>query len=201
MKLRNLDASPAAPDDGAVSLTGYFIVGLRPVKIFRTEDGGLDCHALDWGTGEFIRAMDYLSRIHFSGSAEIDEVSRPQFEALVQRIALQRRSRAEPDSAALADAYADLAERMAEVGLRGHARDAADGGVEIHRRLSVTGDPDAHLPDLAHALLVAARVRLAAGVEGEVAVSRLREAAAILERSAGKAGDRGAVEDLLDRHG
>ena len=41
-----LDASSTAPDDGAVSLSGYFIVGLRPVKILRTEDGGLDCQAL-----------------------------------------------------------------------------------------------------------------------------------------------------------
>lgn len=119
-----------------MSLSGYFIVGLRPVKIFQTEDGGLDCQALDWGTGEFIRAMDYLARIHFGDSPEIDEVSQPQFEAIVQRIALQRRARAEPDSAALADAHLDLAERLAEVGLRGYAREVADGGVAIRRRLS-----------------------------------------------------------------
>lgn len=185
-----------------MSLTGYFIVGLRPVRIFRTEDGGLDCQALDWETGGFIRAMEYLSRIHFSDSAEIDEVSQPQFEALVGRIALQRRTRAEPDSVVLAGAHVGLAERMAEVGLRGPAREVADAGVAIHRRLSVTG-PAADPAELAHALLVAARVRLAGGAEGELAVSRLREAAAILDRLPlpSTAGDREAVADLLARHG
>lgn len=82
--------------------------------------------------------------------------------------------------------------------MRGYAREVADGGVAIRRGLS-RSDPGA---ELAHALLVGARVCLVGGAD-DVAVSWLREAAAILDGAPfpGNAGDREAVEDLLLRYG
>jgi hypothetical protein len=74
---------------GAVSLEGYYIVGRRPVWIFRTPEGGLDCQVYDWATGDFTRDMSYLSRV-FGYSPEIDEVSRERFEQIVAGYRLTR---------------------------------------------------------------------------------------------------------------
>lgn len=122
-----------------MSLAGYFIYGLRPVKIFRTTDGGLDCHVLDWDSGEFVRDLSYLSKVHFGDSPEVDEVSEPQFDALVQWIALRRRSRTEPDSPDLADAHRRLAELLSAVDLRGYAREASAAAETIRRRSEEAG--------------------------------------------------------------
>jgi hypothetical protein len=119
-----------------VNLAGYFIYGLRPVKIFRTADGGLDCHVLDWDTGDLVRDISYVFKIHFGDSPDVDEVSEPQFDAVVEWLALRRRSRTEPASPDLADAHARIAERLSAVGMPGHAREAADAAVSIRRRAS-----------------------------------------------------------------
>lgn len=119
-----------------MSLTGFYIYGLRPVKIFRTPDGGLDCHALNWETGEFERNMSYLSRILTDNSPDVDEVSEPQFDAMVEMIALRRRSRTEADSAEFAAEHLRLADRMVKLGLRGWGREVRADGLAIHRRLS-----------------------------------------------------------------
>lgn len=63
----------------------YCIVGDRPVKAIETEDGGMDVLAYDWDTGEFKRAMQYLSKITI-GDGEIDYVSESEFEQYVEQM-------------------------------------------------------------------------------------------------------------------
>ncbi|MGC4120068.1 MAG: hypothetical protein QM765_36910 [Myxococcales bacterium] len=63
-----------------MDLPCYFIVGERPVKFVRTPEGGMEVLAFDWGTGEFVREMSYLSRC-LLGKGEIDVVSEAEFEA------------------------------------------------------------------------------------------------------------------------
>ncbi len=38
----------------------YAIVGLRPVKVVKTLEGGLDVLVFDWKTGELVRDLNYL---------------------------------------------------------------------------------------------------------------------------------------------
>ncbi|HBB34266.1 MAG TPA: hypothetical protein DDZ80_27430 [Cyanobacteria bacterium UBA8803] len=66
----------------------YCIVGERPVKAIETEDGGMDVLAYDWDTGEFKRAMQYLSKITV-GDGEIDYVSEQEFEQYVEQLRQQ----------------------------------------------------------------------------------------------------------------
>lgn len=63
----------------------FYIVGARPVRLVPTDDGGLDVEALDWQTGEFVRAMNYLSRV-LIGDGEVDEVIPEQFDREVAEI-------------------------------------------------------------------------------------------------------------------
>jgi hypothetical protein len=73
--------APAAP-----TLAGrYFIVGARPVKTVAVPGGGLDVQAFDWDSGEFVRAMQYLSRVVFP-DGETDEVTAEDFESQVQKL-------------------------------------------------------------------------------------------------------------------
>ncbi len=60
----------------------YFIVGIRPVKSVPTPEGGLGIYAYDWKTGQFVLAMEYLTRI-FQGYGEIEQVSEEEFDRAV----------------------------------------------------------------------------------------------------------------------
>lgn len=71
-----------------MNLPLYCIVGERPVKAIETEDGGMDVLAYDWDTGEFKRAMQYLSKITV-GDGEIDYVSENEFEQYVEQLRQQ----------------------------------------------------------------------------------------------------------------
>jgi hypothetical protein len=108
-----------------MALTGFFIVGIRPVKIFRTAEGGLDCQVLDWRTGGFVRDIGYLSRVQFDFGADVEEVSEADFAVRLEALALRRWARPASDGAAdlavHAAALLRLADRAAEVGLWWHA--------------------------------------------------------------------------------
>lgn len=71
-----------------MNLPLYCIVGDRPVKAIETEDGGMDVLAYDWDTGEFKRAMQYLSKITV-GDGEIDYVSENEFGQYVEQLRQQ----------------------------------------------------------------------------------------------------------------
>ncbi|MBI3181000.1 MAG: hypothetical protein HYZ28_02520 [Myxococcales bacterium] len=66
-------------------LPRYFIVGDRPVKAVLTADGGMDVLAFDWGSGEMVREMGYLTRI-MTSDPEVDEVSREEFDEKVREL-------------------------------------------------------------------------------------------------------------------
>jgi hypothetical protein len=63
----------------------YYIVGIRPVKMVPNEEGGLGIFAYNWQTGEFDRAMEYLTQIHF-GKGDIEKVSEEDFEKQVEEL-------------------------------------------------------------------------------------------------------------------
>ncbi len=65
--------------------TRYFIVGARPVRLVPRPDGGLGVEAIDWQTGEMVRATQYLSRV-IHGDNEVDEVTAEEFDRAVAEI-------------------------------------------------------------------------------------------------------------------
>jgi uncharacterized protein (TIGR02996 family) len=70
------------PDNKA---TRYFIVGARPVRLVPRPDGGLGVEAIDWQTGEMVRATQYLSRV-IHGDNEVDEVDELEWHRAVAEI-------------------------------------------------------------------------------------------------------------------
>jgi hypothetical protein len=66
----------------------YFVVGRRPVRL-RKQDGGLVCEVFDWNTGDFVIDNTYLSVV-ISGYGEVDEVTREEFDAAVERLRAER---------------------------------------------------------------------------------------------------------------
>lgn len=68
-----------------MQLPRYFKVGLRPVKFVATPQGGMDVLALDWKTGEFVRAMQYLSRC-CEGDPEVDDMEENEFLEYVKQL-------------------------------------------------------------------------------------------------------------------
>jgi hypothetical protein len=54
-----------------------------------TPDGGADVLAYDWKTGDFVREMDYLTRI-LGADPEVDPVSEEEFEREVVRLRAAR---------------------------------------------------------------------------------------------------------------
>lgn len=74
-----------------MNLPRYFLVNGRPVRFVATPDGGLDVEALDWGTGGFTRAMEYLTRC-LTGDTDVDEVDTAAFDDRVARIRATRGS-------------------------------------------------------------------------------------------------------------
>ncbi len=67
----------------------YYIVGVRPVKVVKTELGGLDCLAYNWDTGEFETNLDYMTKVHFM-EGEVDEVDEFTFNQQVQKLRQRR---------------------------------------------------------------------------------------------------------------
>ncbi len=65
-----------------MELPSFFIVGARPVKAVRTEEGGMDVLAFDWKTGELRRDLSYLERIVMP-DVEVDVVTEAAFEEAV----------------------------------------------------------------------------------------------------------------------
>jgi hypothetical protein len=65
--------------DKMSDLTGNFVVNRRLVKVFGTNEGGLDVQAYDATKDEFYREFSYLSMIMF-GREDIQELSEEDFE-------------------------------------------------------------------------------------------------------------------------
>lgn len=76
-------------EDPAQYLSGFFVVGERPVMVQPTGDGGIEVLAYDWATGEFVRDASYLARVTFL-HGEVDSVTREEFEAIVADIRARR---------------------------------------------------------------------------------------------------------------
>jgi hypothetical protein len=72
-----------------VDLPRFCIVGARPVKAIRTEDGGMDVLAYDWETGELRRDMSYVDRV-LMPDVEVDIVSEEEFERQVAALRAKR---------------------------------------------------------------------------------------------------------------
>jgi len=68
-----------------MDLPRYFRVGDRPVKFISTPDGGMDVVAFDWKSGQFVRAMEYLTRCSM-GDPEIDDMEEAEFEEYVKEL-------------------------------------------------------------------------------------------------------------------
>jgi len=73
-----------------MDLPRYCIVGARPVKAIETEDGGMDILAYDWSTGEFVRHMEYLTRVCLPNE-EVEVVSQQEFDAHVAKLHARRK--------------------------------------------------------------------------------------------------------------
>lgn len=63
----------------ADSLPRYYIVNDRPVRFIPTGDGGMDIEALNIRTGEFERAMEYLTKV-MEPFADVDTVSEEELD-------------------------------------------------------------------------------------------------------------------------
>lgn len=63
----------------------YYTVGVRPVRWVHLAGGGLSVQALDWKTGEFVPALEYLRRIDY-GDADVDELDEDAFVQRVERL-------------------------------------------------------------------------------------------------------------------
>ena len=73
-----------------MQLPAYYIVGTRPVKLVRTEDGGMDVLALNEDTGQFERALSLLSKV-LQGAGDVEEVSQAAFDTQVEAVRARRR--------------------------------------------------------------------------------------------------------------
>lgn len=74
----------------------FFIVGLRPVKQIPAEGGGFDIQAFSWETGEFERAIEYLTRI-MHGDYEVEEVTKQEFDRTVDHLRKQLKNKKKLD--------------------------------------------------------------------------------------------------------
>lgn len=63
----------------------YFIVGRRPVRLVRNDQGGVVCEAFDWTSGQFSRAWEYFTRV-ITGEGEVERVSEGEFEEHVRQL-------------------------------------------------------------------------------------------------------------------
>jgi len=78
-----------------MQLPEFFIVGDRPVKASRNEEGQMALYAFNWETGEFELAMNYLSRIYFGSGDEVDQVSEDEFEKKVAQLRADLKKKSE----------------------------------------------------------------------------------------------------------
>jgi hypothetical protein len=67
-------------------LPRYYIVGERPVKMIRTEAGGLGAYALNWTTGEFVLAMKYLAEIYKIERDDVERIPEEEFNRKVEEL-------------------------------------------------------------------------------------------------------------------
>ena len=63
----------------------YFLFGRRPVKAFRTPDGGLDVEAYQWETGKFAREMLLGTQVVMGGD-DVEQITEAQFKAAVEAL-------------------------------------------------------------------------------------------------------------------
>lgn len=63
----------------------YFICGLRPV-IQEIEEEYDTFYVFQWKTGAFEEDMSYSENINFDPSGDVEEVSKEQFEAYVEKL-------------------------------------------------------------------------------------------------------------------
>lgn len=63
----------------------YCIVGARPVKAIRNQDGQMEVLAYNWETGDFDYGMEYLDAVVLGGD-EVDAVDEQAFEQYVQQL-------------------------------------------------------------------------------------------------------------------
>jgi hypothetical protein len=68
-----------------MDLPMYFIVGRRPIKLIKTEEGGMDVLAYSWETGEFQREMGYLTTV-LMGEGDVDQVSEQEFSQFLMEL-------------------------------------------------------------------------------------------------------------------
>jgi len=64
----------------------YCVVGVKPVKIFETEDGGMTCHVFNPETDQFERNMDYFTRCFMGQDPEVDVVTEEEFEQAIVKL-------------------------------------------------------------------------------------------------------------------
>ncbi|OQY89946.1 MAG: hypothetical protein B6D38_05110 [Anaerolineae bacterium UTCFX1] len=69
-----------------MDLPRYYIVGLRPVKVIRTNDGGMAIYAFNWETGSFELAMKYLFRLEKARNDDVERVSEEEFSRKVEEL-------------------------------------------------------------------------------------------------------------------
>ena len=75
--------------DAVADSIDYYIVGLRPVKLVPTADGGLAVVKMDWETGVFEYGMEYLARA-MSSDPDVDHVSEHEFIQHVEALRSRR---------------------------------------------------------------------------------------------------------------
>lgn len=73
----------------SIELPVFCLVGARPVKAVKTEEGGADILALDWETGELTRNMDYLRNVLW-GEGDVEYLEEEQFDQAVEAIRQER---------------------------------------------------------------------------------------------------------------
>ena len=82
-----------------MDLPRYCIMGARPVKLVKTQEGGMDVLAYQWDTGKFARDMSYMTRAVI-GEEDMDIVSLEEFKDVLKglRRALKKKWEAEGKS-------------------------------------------------------------------------------------------------------
>jgi hypothetical protein len=68
------------------NLGGYFIVGIRPVRVIDHGDQPPEILAFDWKTGELVPDGSYLFKIFTGRGDDVDEVTRGEFDRQVKAL-------------------------------------------------------------------------------------------------------------------
>jgi hypothetical protein len=79
------DDWPAAWAKPSLPKAKYYLVNDRPVRFILTPEGSMDVQALNMRTGEFERAMEYLSKI-MAPFADVDSISETDFNVRVTQV-------------------------------------------------------------------------------------------------------------------